>query len=119
MHNHCDAFEMDEFLKKRPQGLDTIYNSMNTTMSGGEKQKIAVIRMLLSKANVWLMDEPTSALDENSTRYFYEEVERNRKNHIIVLISHEKPIVYDYVIEMERFLSGRDYCDEFARLKYC
>lgn len=112
-------FEMDEFVKKQPQGLDTVYNSMNTTMSGGEKQKIAVIRMLLSKARFWLMDEPTSALDVNSTKHFYEEIERHRKDHIIVLISHEKPIAYDSIIEMERFFSERDYCDEFAFLKYC
>lgn len=96
-------FEMDEFVKKQPQGLDAVYNSMNTTMSGGEKQKIALIRMLLSKANLWLMDEPTSALDMTSTKHFYEEIEKHRKGRVIVMISHETPEVYDQVVEMESF----------------
>ncbi|MBR4026969.1 MAG: ATP-binding cassette domain-containing protein, partial [Lachnospiraceae bacterium] len=81
-----------------------IYNSMNTTMSGGEKQKICLIRMLLSEADIWFLDEPSSALDEKSTKRFFEEIELKKKNHIIIMISHEKPLTYDYVVNMMTYI---------------
>lgn len=97
-------FDMDEFINKQDNGLDTIYNSMNTTMSGGEKQKICLIRMLLSEADIWFLDEPSSALDEKSTKRFFEEIELKKKNHIIIMISHEKPLTYDYVVNMMTYI---------------
>lgn len=97
-------FGMDDFVKKQPQGLNTIYCSMNSSMSGGEKQKIAIIRLLLSSADVWFLDEPTSSLDIISTKHFYEELDRCKSNHIIVIISHEIPSKYDYMVEMENYV---------------
>lgn len=93
-------FGMDDFMKKQEKGLDTVYNSMNSAMSGGEKQKFAIIRMLLSYADVWFLDEPTSALDLVSTKHFFEELKRQKEKHIIIMISHEIPQEYDEVIEM-------------------
>lgn len=93
-------FGMDDFMKKQEKGLDTVYNSMNSAMSGGEKQKFAIIRMLLSYADVWFLDEPTSALDLVSIKHFFEELKRQKEKHIIIMISHEIPQEYDEVIEM-------------------
>ena len=95
-------FGMDDFMKKQEKGLDTVYNSMNSAMSGGEKQKFAIIRMFLSSADVWFLDEPTSALDLMSTKHFYEELKRQKEKHIIIMISHEIPQEYDEVIEMRQ-----------------
>lgn len=96
-------FEMEQFLEKQPQGLQTVYHSLNSTLSGGEKQKIVLIRMLLSDASVWMMDEPASALDEASTQKLYEELERRKKDHMIIMISHEKPSCESYVVDMREF----------------
>lgn len=96
-------FEMEQFLKKQPQGLQTVYHSLNSTLSGGEKQKIVLIRMLLSDAAVWMMDEPASALDEASTEKLYEELERRKKDHMIIMISHERPSCSNRIVNMSEF----------------
>ncbi len=102
-------FEMDAFLAKQPQGLQTVYHSLNSTLSGGEKQKIVLIRMLLSDASVWMLDEPASALDEASTKKLYEELERRKKNHMILMISHEEPLCRSYVVNMSEFSYDPDH----------
>lgn len=79
---------------------DKVQCAKNVTYSGGEKQKIALVRLLLSDACIWILDEPTSNLDKESKICFYNELECRKKNHIIILISHEKPLCkYDGVIE--------------------
>ena len=101
------VFELEEFVKKQPKGLYTMCNAMNAGMSGGERQKIAIIRLLLSAADFWFLDEPTSSLDKNSVEKFYEEIEKRKRDHIILIISHEEPKTYERVIEMENIDDAR------------
>lgn len=54
-----------------PEGLASIINEIATNLSGGEKQKIAIIRLLLQDPDVMIFDEPTSALDYASVNIFY------------------------------------------------
>ena len=98
-----ELFEMNIFIDKQPEGMDTIYNSMNSTLSGGEKQKIAILRMFLSDADLWFLDEPTSALDAKSTERFYQELDKRKENHIIIMISHERPECEYKILRMSEF----------------
>ena len=72
---------------------------MNTILSGGEKQKIAIIRTLISDGDVLIFDEPLSALDKKSKIVFQEEISKI-KNKIVIIISHEelKKIKKDIVL---------------------
>lgn len=93
-------FGMYEFIEKQPEGLDTIYDSQNDTMSGGEKQKIALIRLFLSDAELRILDEPTAALDQSSKEKFYTELKRKQKDCITILITHEQPPIFDKIINL-------------------
>ncbi|WP_419743367.1 ATP-binding cassette domain-containing protein [Paraclostridium dentum] len=64
-------------------------NSNNNSFSGGEKQKISIIRALLKEPDVIIMDEPTSALDLNSIYYLFEILNNIKDNKIIIIISHD------------------------------
>ena len=75
----------------------------NINLSDGEKQKIVILRMLFSNASVWILDEPTSSLDKESKNVLYEELRRRKKDHIIILITHEKPQIYDRIISMRAY----------------
>ena len=53
---------MNDWLDKCCDGLNTYINEKSDNISGGEKQKLSIIRELLKKPLVLLLDEPTSAM---------------------------------------------------------
>ena len=57
---------LTEFVAALPQGLDTLVTENGSNFSGGECQRIAIARALLSGKDILLMDEATSALDEQT-----------------------------------------------------
>ncbi|CAH0345884.1 ATP-binding cassette domain-containing protein [Bacillus sp. CECT 9360] len=71
-------------------------------LSGGEKQRLAMSRMLLLKPEVYLLDEPTSALDEESEMIvmnrFIEEAGSNQGT--IIMITHSKMLAERYADEI-------------------
>lgn len=82
------GFNMVEIIDNMDDGINTVLHPLNSNLSGGEKQKIGIIRALLSKANVLVFDKPTSALDKESSRFFQQCINKI-ENKIIIIISHD------------------------------
>lgn len=78
--------------------LDQVINS---NLSGGEKQKINIIRCLLKKSQLLIFDEPTNSLDIESKIKFINILNQEKRNKIIIVISHDKEIldISDEIIE--------------------
>lgn len=57
------AAQCDAFIRKLPQGYQTVIGENGTTLSGGERQRISIARALLKDAPVVLLDEATASLD--------------------------------------------------------
>jgi ATP-binding cassette subfamily B protein/subfamily B ATP-binding cassette protein MsbA len=55
--------QLDDFLARLPQGLDTVVGEGGTTLSAGEQLRITIARAFLRDAPILILDEPTSALD--------------------------------------------------------
>lgn len=70
--------------------LDKNINELTTRMSGGEGQKINIIRELLRNRSILVLDEPTSSLDYASKELLKKMITRIKDDHIIILISHDR-----------------------------
>ena len=61
--------QCDEFVKKLPQGYDTLIGENGERLSGGERQRISIARAILKDAPIILLDEATASLDaENESK---------------------------------------------------
>lgn len=83
-------------------GLDVELDDRQNNISGGEKQKIAIIRQLLKNPDVMMFDEPTSALDSQSKQAFIEILKERKGRHITVIATHDPVLISacDEVIEI-------------------
>ncbi len=83
-------------------GLDVELDDKQNNISGGEKQKIAIIRQLLKNPDVMMFDEPTSALDSQSKQAFIEILKERKGRHITFIATHDPVLISacDEVIEI-------------------
>ncbi|KAH3678551.1 hypothetical protein WICMUC_001360 [Wickerhamomyces mucosus] len=66
VHNVIEEAKLDQLIKDLPQGINTIVGERGMMISGGEKQRLAIARLLLKQAPITFFDEATSALDTHT-----------------------------------------------------
>lgn len=75
-------------------GLSKKYNSKISSLSGGESQRVAVVRSLVNNPNIILCDEPTGSLDSNNSKKIIDlliNIKKERKCTLII-VTHDKTI---------------------------
>ena len=77
-----------EFIAKLPDGLDSLVGESGVGLSGGEKQRLAIARALLTRPAILLLDEATSALDAESENYIRMSIEELKGQCSILVIAH-------------------------------
>ena len=94
------AVTVPDFIAKNT--LDLTINDKNTGTSGGEKQKISILKVLMKDPTVMIFDEPTSALDRQTSVKFMEYLCQIKKDKIIILITHDNHAIglCDEVVDM-------------------
>jgi ABC-type transport system involved in Fe-S cluster assembly fused permease/ATPase subunit len=60
--------ELEDFIQRLPDGLETLVGERGLKLSGGERQRVALARALLTRSKILVMDEATSSLDVNTER---------------------------------------------------
>ncbi len=93
--------EFEKYNMNKKDIIEKMKNGLiDEELSGGEKQKLEIIRAMLSKKKILIFDEITASIDERSKKIFFDELAHKKKEHIIMMISHDHPVIYDAVVEM-------------------
>ena len=79
----------EEFIKKLPDGYDTLVGERGMSLSGGQRQRIAIARAIIRDTPILILDEPTSGLDASSEQMVLEALKRLMKDRTCVVIAHD------------------------------
>lgn len=90
-----DMASLRTFVESIPDGVNTIVGERGLKVSGGEKQRIAIARVLLKNPAILLFDEATSALDSQSERSILKAMADISANKTTLVIAHRLSTVVD------------------------
>jgi len=89
--NECiKTLNMEQFISN--SSLDLLIDENNSNISGGEKQKISILRTLYKDVPLMIFDEPTSALDSATTEQFMKHLQKIKTDRIIIIVTHDEYI---------------------------
>lgn len=93
---------VSRFIKRLPDGYDTLVRRGGDLFSGGERQRIAIARALLRNGRIWLLDEPTTGLDQKSAAELTERIFDVTDGRTVLWVTHDRVLLarMDWVLEM-------------------
>jgi ABC-type multidrug transport system fused ATPase/permease subunit len=94
---------LNSMIQDLPEDLDTLIGPGGRVISGGQKQKIGIMRALVSNPGILLLDEPTSSLDEKSKDDILELLSSLGEKMTVLLVTHDKTSLQfvDHILRIE------------------
>lgn len=83
-----DAVALADWAQSLPNGLDTLLSAQGRNLSGGQRKRLALARLLLRQSTVLLLDEPFDGLDKNTIERICHSLQNDYKPDILILVSH-------------------------------
>lgn len=80
--------QIDKLIESHPEGYDILVGERGLKLSGGEKQRVAIARMVLKNAPILVFDEATSSLDSRSEKAIQAAIEDVSKGNTTLIIAH-------------------------------
>jgi ABC-type multidrug transport system fused ATPase/permease subunit len=101
--NIINKYGLEEFINKFPEKLNTIIKNNGENLSGGQKQILYIIKIIILNKQIILMDEPTSNLDNYHIDLFMKIINK-LNNKTIIIITHDNNIkkIFNNIIEIKK-----------------
>lgn len=93
--NACEQAQIADFIKSLPHGLDTKLSDKAANISGGQKQRLSIARILLRNPAIIILDESTSGLDKITESKLLSSLDRMRNSKTIIIIAHTFSTIRD------------------------
>ena len=95
MQEACEAAQIWQLIESLPNGLDTMVGERGHRLSGGEKQRLAIARLLLKSPSAVILDEATAHLDSENESLVHAALESALKGRTSIVIAHRLSTVRD------------------------
>ncbi len=104
VRNVCKLCGVDEFIEKLPLKYNTMIEENGSNFSGGQKQRLAIVKALLKKPDILIMDEATSNLDTITEENIKRAIENFSETMTCIFIAHRLNTVKscDYIYVMDK-----------------
>lgn len=114
----CAEVGLEDCIRRLPRGLDTPLGTDAADMSGGQKQRLMLARLLLRDVDVLILDEATSALDTQTEKAVMRVILRKGRGLTVLIISHRRETVLYFarILVLENGRVAGDGSHEALRL---
>jgi ATP-binding cassette subfamily B protein len=104
MQAACEAAQIWKLIESLPNGLDTMVGERGHRLSGGEKQRLAIARLLLKSPAVVILDEATAHLDSENEQLVHAALQTALKGRTSIVIAHRLSTVReaDQILVLEK-----------------
>jgi ATP-binding cassette subfamily B protein len=104
LENACRAANIHDFIVGLPDGYDTVVGERGYRLSGGEKQRVAIARVILKDPRVLVLDEATSHLDSQSEALIQDALKKVMARRTSIVIAHRLSTILaaDLILVMDR-----------------
>ena len=100
----CEAAQIWDLICSLPNGLDTMVGERGHRLSGGEKQRLAIARLLLKSPSIVILDEATAHLDSENEQLVHDALANALKGRTSIVIAHRLSTVReaDQILVLEK-----------------
>ena len=82
-------------ITKLDDNIQSVIGDNGTTLSTGQRQRLAIARALLSDKQIIIMDEPTSSIDSETEKEVMKTIYKELSDKTLIIITHDEQILYD------------------------